>query len=499
MGPNPGMERLIAETLARLEAPTQAPPSAHRRALEHAASVDGVEAKLLTYFAARPEALPARRSLSRQMRRMRWLAAGMVFAAFLVGAGTAAAALQPVPGAVVNILWCLLSLVGLNLVLFGLWLVVIVVLPDRPATRSFGAMAVGIWRRLARRTSGDAIDAAARRALLGRLTRPPSGRWIASGVSHGLWLGYGLGAVAMCLVILSTRHIVFVWETTILAPEDFRKILAVLGALPASLGFSTPDAAQINAAEWTGGAPPLSRNAEAWSGLLLGGLTAYGVIPRLLALGVSWLRAAICLQRPLDLGRPEFARLIPELAPVMRRSEVMATDDKGDAPDALRPPAAGGLADDLPDPPPAGAVALLGWEITEPEVGWPPPAGAERILDLGLLEDRHALDEALAAARKANVVRILVVCDLTVTPDRGVVAGLRELCGAASAPVVLILSREASAARRLGSTSLRARTADWVAAAHAAGISLDHVVTVDFDRFKATDRRRFAHLAGAAL
>jgi len=134
------MERLIAETLARLEAPTQAPPSAHRRALEHAASVDGVEAKLLTYFAARPEALPARRSLSRQMRRMRWLAAGMVFAAFLVGAGTAAAALQPVPGAVVNILWCLLSLVGLNLVRFGLWLVVIVVLPDRPATRSFAAI-----------------------------------------------------------------------------------------------------------------------------------------------------------------------------------------------------------------------------------------------------------------------------------------------------------------------------------------------------------------------
>lgn len=458
--------------------------------------MDGVEAKLLTYFAARPEALPARRSLSRQRRRLRGVIAGLLFAAFLAGAGTAAAALQPGPGAVVNILWCLLSLIGLNLVLLGLWLAVIVVLPERPATHSLGAMAVGLWQRLARRTSGDPIDAAARRALLGRLTRPPAGRWIASGVSHGLWLGYGLGAIAMCLVVLSTRHLVFVWETTILAPGDFRGILTVLGWLPANLGFSTPDAAQINAAEWTGGTPPLSQNAEAWSGLLLGGLMAYGVIPRLLALGVSLLRAVIYLRRPLDLGRPEFARLIPELAPVMQRSEVIAPADDDDAPNAVRPPPAGGPADDLPDPPPAGPVALLGWEIAPPAAGWPPPSRAARLLDLGLLEERSALDAALAAARKANAVRILVVCDLTVTPDRGVVAGLRELCGSASAPVMLILSREASARRRLGDSSLRARTADWVAAAHAAGVSLDHIVAIDLDRFTAEDRRRFVRLAG---
>jgi len=490
------MERLVAETLASLETPARASDSAHRRAVERTVPIDGVEAKLLAYFAARPEAMYVRRGLTRQIRKLCWLVVALLCTALLLGAATAAAALEPGPGAIVNIFWALASLTGLNLLLFGLWLVVMVVLPERPSTHSLGAMAVELWQRLTRRTSREDIDAAARRALLGRLMRPPAGRWIASGLTHGLWLAYGLGAVVTCLLVLSTRHIVFVWETTILVPEDFRLILVVFGTLPSALGFSTPDAAQIAAAEWSGGRAPAFQNADVWSGLLLGGLVTYGVMPRLLALAVSLLRGAKHLRHPLDLARPEFARLIPELAPVMRHSEVISPDDGPSAAKSTQ------LAGDehgfaLPDPPSSGAVALLGWEIAPPAAGWPPPmAGAGRILDLGCLEDRAALRDAMAVARDENVVRILVVCDLTITPDRGSVASLLELRRSAPAPAMLILSREAAARRRLKESEMRARTADWVAAGHAAGISLDHIVKLDLDRFAATDRQRFARLVG---
>ena len=491
------MDRLVAETLARLGEAAGIPAALQQRALQRAESVDGVEAKLLAYFAARPEAIEARRCLTRQMRYLRWLFTGLLLLALIAGGVTAMAALRPVEGQVVNILWALSGLIGLNLLLFALWLVVIVLLPDRPATHSLGAAAVGLWRRLMRRDAGGGLETAARNALLGRMMHPPAGRWLASCLSHGLWLGFGTGALAMCLVILSTRHIVFVWETTILLPEDFRAIITALGAAPAALGFSTPDEARIVAAEWTGGSPPATQDAAAWSGLLIGALMVYGILPRLLALAFSAGRAVRGLRRPLDLADPQFARLIPELAPVMRRSQVIDADSEpGDSAveTSLLDEA---LERHLPAPPPPGPVAILGWEHAPPEAGWPPLTEEAGLLDLGLLEDRSELAEAMASAREAKVVRILVACDLTVTPDRGSIAALRDIRRAAQAPPVLLLSRKVAAQRRLGDGGLRERTADWVGAAHAAGFPLDHILTLDLDRLPPEDRRSLARLAGS--
>jgi len=490
-------DRLLAETLAHCLSGA-AVGAGHRRALAAAEAQRGVEDKLIAYHRAMPEAAPARRSLTRQLRLLRVVVAALMLVALLAGAATAATALGPGGGAPVNIFHLLASLLGLHLLLLLLWLAVIAFAPEQPAGRSLGAGAIWLWRRLSRMAAKEELPTAAAGALTHRLMAPPAGRWTASVLTHGLWLGYLGGALAMTLVGLSTEHIVFIWETTILGAEEFAAAIGALGVVPAALGFPAPDAAEIAAARLQGGTTLQAQDPRPWSGLLVGCLVGYGLLPRTLALLACLGLARRALARPLDLADPAFARMIPALAPVMRRSEILDrdTDTAGDRPPASAHPA--GMASSDP-PPPTGPVAVLGWEIAMPACGWPPPGGGADVIDLGLCESREDLATAAGRARSAGAERLLAVADLTVTPDRGVQAGLAEMAAAAGADrLFLVLTREGALRRRLSEDESRERIADWVAAAHAAGLRLEHVLAVDLDALGPHERRRFARMTGAS-
>ncbi|MBK1639551.1 DUF2868 domain-containing protein [Rhodothalassium salexigens] len=479
-------DRLVAETLAADRDVADPAAGAGREALAAARRHQDVDAKVCAFFAALPQALAARAALRRQIALLRWTVLGGLVLAALAGALAAGRAISGGEREVVNVIWLLGGLLGLHLVALVIWLAVLVAGGDGVARQGLGRGVVWLWRRLAGTVAGDPLNRSARLALMARLFGPPAGRWTVSTGSHGLWTAFLAGGLVSVLLVLATQHLVFVWETTILSAEHYTALIGALAAGPAALGFPVPDAAAVAAAEWRGGAQAARMVADAqgegaWAGLVVGSLIVYGLAPRLLVgLLTGWLARRAVRRTKLDLTKPAFARLIPDLAPVA---------------------VTGGLPGGHHVAPPAGPVAVLGWEVRTPRTGWPPvvtpgqpPAGGAQ--DLGIVDGRRALTAAVALIANAPPARLVVVADMTATPDRGTVAGLATLAGAGAGETLVCLTRESVARARLSDEDARQRLADWVAAAHDAGLPLSAVVLLDLDAPGAEDADRAARLFG---
>ncbi|MBK5911076.1 hypothetical protein CCR85_06170 [Rhodothalassium salexigens] len=535
-------DRLVAETLAADWDVADPAAGAGREALAAARRHQDVDAKVRAFFAALPQALAARAALRRQIALLRWTVLGGLVLAALAGALAAGRAISGGEREVVNVIWLLGGLLGLHLVALVIWLAVLVAGGDGVARQGLGRGVVWLWRRLAGTVAGDPLNRSARLALMARLFGPPAGRWTVSTGSHGLWTAFLAGGLVSVLLVLATQHLVFVWETTILSAEHYTALIGALSAGPAALGFPVPDAAAVAAAEWRGGARATRLVAEAqgegaWAGLVVGSLIVYGLAPRLLVgLLTGWLARRAVRRTKLDLTKPAFARLIPDLAPVMQSARVVDASP-AHLPPAVTPPrtrveaapqppfeapsgangdrcrgrrlaktaqpvaVTGGLpgADDVA--PPAGPVAVLGWEVRTPRTGWPPvvvpgqaPAGGAQ--DLGIVDGRRALTAAVALIANAPPARLVVVADMTATPDRGTVVGLATLARAGAGETLVCLTRESVARARLSGEDARQRLADWVAAAHDAGLPLSAVVLLDLDAPGAEDADRAARLFG---
>ena len=91
---------------------------------------------------------------------------------------------------------------------------------------------------------------------------------------------------AIVILLLSTRQYDFVWETTILSEPIYVEMARLIAMPVQALGFAVPDAAQIGASRWTGGAVAAGGR-EAWGSLLIGCIVVYGLLPRALALLIS--------------------------------------------------------------------------------------------------------------------------------------------------------------------------------------------------------------------
>jgi hypothetical protein len=474
----------------------QGTPSAAEEAaaLSRARAVEGsIEAKVV----ARAEAMPGADRLVQELDRLKALLRGTLLAALglaaLAGAATARTALASADGLTVNFFWLLLSLLGLHLASLLAWCVLMAVAPSATRGGVLGGAVLWLWRQGASRLGAGRHRAAALQAAGSRWARGAAGRWLVSGLGHGLWAGYLLGALVMTLLLLGAQRYHFVWETTILSAGAYIRLTAILAALPRALGIAVPDQAAVVGAEWPGPDPAVPGDEGAWSSLLIACIVLYGLLPRLLALGMSVLFARRAARTtPLDLSRPGYARLVPLLAPEAPRTKVVDPDRaaeprRRDLPDL----------DSLPKPPPAGPVFLLGWEIDAPPTGWPPPVTAAHLRDLGRLDGRAELDETAGSLECADPARVVVAVDLRQTPDRGVAAALGRLNDAAGNRLVLLLSGEAGLHQRLAAADAADRLADWVAAGRAAGIAPESMVAIDLDSLSDRERERLARLLGA--
>ncbi|MFZ3206799.1 MAG: DUF2868 domain-containing protein, partial [Pseudomonas sp.] len=327
--------------------------------------------------------------------------AALLLLALLSGIGLALAALgdgqRPV-----NVFWALGSLLGLNLLMLLGW--ALGLLLARDSTGALGRL----WLWLSEKLARDAQAAQLAPALLILLQRQRLSRWGLGVLVHGLWLLALLAALLSLLTLLATRRYGFVWESTILGGETFIALTQALGALPALLGFSLPDAELIRASGDSALASEAARHA--WAGWLVGVLLVYGLLPRLL-LGAfclwRWRRGCAALR--LEVGLPCYSLLRERLQPSSERLGVCDA-----APAQWPQPTAGSNPQDS-----QGAV-LVAIELDERRP-WP-PALAKGISDAGVIDSREQRQRLLEQLTRFPPARLAIACDPRRSPDRGSLA-----------------------------------------------------------------------------
>lgn len=329
-----------------------------------------------------------------------------------VGAACGAAAGALGTGArPVNVLLALVALLGLNLATLLFWCAGVLV---QPGQSSWLATA---WLGLSKRLARGPDAALAPRALLGVLSRQSATRWVSGVLSHGVWLLVTLAMVLTLVALLAARRYTFNWETTLLDPDTFVGLGLALGALPARLGFTVPDADLIRISDGLHALPAAAQ--VQWSGWLLGCVLVYGLLPRvcLFVLCLVMARKRLRVLAP-DTALPGLVELQDRLMPARVRGTAEAPP-----PDVFQSQVATGSPGQAVG---SEATACVGLDWPA-DASWPPLALPADVTDLGVIAGRAERNAVLSHLQHHRTQRLLVVCDAHQTPDRGTLALLSEL------------------------------------------------------------------------
>jgi Protein of unknown function (DUF2868) len=434
---------------------------------------------------------PLRESLG-HVRRLLGLAtlAGLSLAAFAgVAAGRAALGLRS--GEPVNFFWALGGLLGVQTLLLVLWLLTLLALPRGLASGSLGAVLVAGGRWLASRFQRSRHHQAALAAIAGVQARRGLATWSFSTLSHALWLAFNVGCLLTLVALLSTRQYAFSWETTILSESAYQRFTQTLAVAPNRLGFDTPSPEQIAASRRETASEADRPTQKQWGHLLLGSVLVYGLLPRLLLAGGCALAYAASRRRyRLDLEQPGYLRLRSALLAEETYLGVVPDED-GETAAGPEPTSTG------PRERPAGPPAVVALEIEPPAAGWRPQEmfGAT-VLDLGNVEDgasrRRVLETLRTQATEPSP--LIVVCDLTVTPDRGLASFLASLRETRTRPLQIVLTAGERLRQRVEPAAVGQRSDDWRACLQHAGIDETNLHEVDLDHLTAESRRMLAAL-----
>ena len=379
-------------------------------------------------------------------------------------AGVAAARLMPEGfPARANVVAMLGGLLLPNLLSLCVWLALqlAATLRGRGAVGTwFGqALARGIDWLGARRHACDETARAVQRALFEFHADTTAGRARVAALSHLFWLALACGAMAGCWWLLIVRQVDFYWGSTLLGAEFLARALEVLAGPVSRLGFPVPDAADIAASRIDSALADAALRTR-WAWFVLGSLCAFGLLPRLAALGYCLVLAAWGARHPaIDLARPGYWRLREILQPASPQTRIV---DRDEAPPGPRREL--GL--------PAGLVppADAAWLALERPV--PAPRG---VRDFGAIVDRAGQIQVLDAL--ANPAppwsAVVILAPLAVTPDRGLGQFVSALVAAARQPVYLLVTTDTDGT--LTPAERSARLEDWRALAVRAGIPADQV------------------------
>ena len=332
----------------------------------------------------------------------------------------------------VNILLALVALLGLHSITYLLWLLSL--LTPWQSNTVIGSLWLWLSKKLAR--SPDATLAA--QALLSTANQQRSMRWILSTISHGFWLVLLSVATLTLLAMLAAKSYTFGWETTILSPQHFVTLTQALGAIPSLLGFAQPDAELIQA---SGNQVAQAAGAQAiWSSWLIGQVLVWGILLRLVSFIFSAFKARAALCRThIDPTLPVYAGLLNRLQP---RAESLGIDA---AAPAYQVPSL-----DRSDTP-------LAWQEQRLVVGielgssttWPPFELAQDVHDAGMIESREQRHAILAQLAQRPVRDLLLVCDASQTPDRGVMHFITTVASHAQHPQVYLHFAQEAQSHRL--------------------------------------------------
>lgn len=365
----------------------------------------------------------------RAVLRWGWLA--MAVLALVSGAAAALGVLGDSQRPV-NIIWTLLALLGLNALMLILWLVG---LGQRGAA---GGGALGRLWLMAGRFGAPARRVTAAQAMLSLGRRFDWHRWLLSVTTHGFWALYTLAALLALLVALSLRAYDFVWETTILSPQVFVRLVEMTGWLPGMLGFATPDEVMVRASELDAAAVGDEAQRRAWSSWLTGSLLVYGLLPRLVLWALSLLLLTWRRRRcRLDPARPEWAVLQARLSPDSQAGGVVDPDTRASDTSRLQ-------SDPTASGPPVAVALELGTGID-----WPVPDWSAQVEVLGPADDRSRRQSVEMQLRRRRPNRLLVAVDTRLSPDRGLLHSMAEWSAcSATTGVWLLAHRQAGEGRQ---------------------------------------------------
>ena len=346
-----------------------------------------------------------------------WVLIGLALLVVVAGAGLAGKVVGAEDGSRrINVIAALGSLLGLHLFTLAVWLVGLVWSPDA-WRHSLGGWWLGLSARIAAGRTGQAPLLL--RAATRLLTRARMLPWALGLVSHAVWTLSFAVALGGLLFALAFRRYTLGWETTILAPDFFVRLVQGLGYLPSLLGFPVPSAASILAAS-NGAALVDAGGQRDWALWMTGCLALYGLVPRLvLALGcLALLRERRGAALHLDLQAPYYRQLLLRIAALRPATQIVDAD----------PGLHGSSADlaGLPAEVTADMRMAIGFELASGGA-WPPPAWPGDAQSLPCDGSANARAQVLAQVASAAPRRVLLVCDMASSPDRGTERFVREL------------------------------------------------------------------------
>lgn len=245
---------------------------------------------------------------------------------------------------------------------------------------------------------------------LGRLR----GRTLMALATHAFWTMFFVGCIVwMWLRFLGLRFD-FTWETTLLSGRWLEDVVIAIGWLPSWLfGLALPSPEQVQNV-LSDQSPAADRGL--WASYLIGALVVYGLAPRALLAAwflLRWRRTRL----PLDLSRPGYLRLLPVLSGPSQSTGPRGEPPAGpDSAVTVRPVTGG-----------RGGAVLIGVELDHDETRWPPAAPDCQVL--GRADNRRQRREIIQALELLDPrpEKIVALCSLARSPDRGTMAFLGEL------------------------------------------------------------------------
>lgn len=368
----------------------------------------GNEAKLLR----RAQMIDRNRQLQDMLAQVQngafWLwicAAALVFA----GGFSATYALMESQG--LNFFLMLAGVLGMNTLMLLVWLASLVL------RLNFGRRISNpmTWFR-----GKDAVNQAVLRLHTEEWQRP-SARWLIGKTSHSLWLATLWGMLVSVLLLLLVRQYTFNWESTLLTNTASVRAVEWLSWLPAKIGFPVPDAEAV----LKGRLNSNIGDARAWSGLLLGSIVCYGIVPRL----VAWLVCKIMLaagRTALPLDKPYYQNIIRQW-----QNKITDADTQSESVAAVSPKIRLGGA-------PKWAVML---ETEWPDGTWFSHTLGQDWLDKGAADSRERVN-ALADELQRQPAQLLIGVRAHTVPDRGVLRQIVKLAEAAEGGALVQLLAE---------------------------------------------------------
>jgi len=357
-------------------------------------------------------------TLGRRLDRLRPLVTlGLTALGAIAGASVALAAFAYSGAQPVNVVRLLGLVVGTQLVLLALTLLLLAAralklrrLQDLLATVNVGALALSIYRRLARTPPELAalFDWHGSRASAGRFAK-----WQLLYYSQVAAVSFNVAALATAIMLVTFTDLAFGWSTTLDADPAVvhRIVTAIAWPWHALAPSAVPSAALVEESQFfrlQGGAaltPGASRALGGWWPFTVAAIVAYGLLPRLalLVVAAARLRAATAA---LLLDDPRVTALLdrmsaPEIETAAAEHEAPPRDD-------------GGVGAAQPHRTPAGNAHAVIWEgcldagavrdYARTKLNFDVVAVTEAGGSRGLDADRGALEAIAAAEPRALVV-----------------------------------------------------------------------------------------------